>query len=84
MDIALTEQNGDSKHLPKKMIQNPGVNILPFSNFHHHLCGSRTPGLYQVKKTCGLSLVVEWIRMCLPMQETWVKSLVWEDPTCYR
>ena len=27
------------------------------------------------------SLVIQWLRICLPMQETWVWSLVWEDPT---
>ena len=26
------------------------------------------------------SLVVQWIRICLPMQGTQVRSLVWEDP----
>ena len=30
------------------------------------------------------SLVVQWLRICLSVQETWVQSLVWEDPTCYR
>ena len=30
------------------------------------------------------SLVVQWIRIHLPMQETWVQSLVWEDPICHR
>ena len=28
------------------------------------------------------SLVVQWLRICLPMQETQVQALVWEDPTC--
>ena len=28
------------------------------------------------------SLVVQWIRICLPMQGTWVWSLAWEDFTC--
>ena len=28
------------------------------------------------------SLVVQWLRICLPMQGTQVQSLVWEDPTC--
>ena len=27
-------------------------------------------------------LVVQWLRICLPMQGTQVRSLVWEDPTC--
>ena len=30
----------------------------------------------------GASLVVQWLRICLPMQETWVRALVQEDPTC--
>ena len=27
----------------------------------------------------GTSLVVQWLRICLPMQRTWVQFLVWED-----
>ena len=30
------------------------------------------------------SLVVQWLRVCLPMQGLWVLSLVWEDSTCCR
>ena len=30
----------------------------------------------------GASLVAQWLRVCLPMQETRVQALVWEDPTC--
>ena len=26
--------------------------------------------------------MVQWLRICLPMQGTWVRALVWEDPTC--
>ena len=28
------------------------------------------------------SLVAQWLRICLPMQKTQVRALVWEDPTC--
>ena len=28
------------------------------------------------------SLVAQWLRICLPMQGTRVRALVWEDPTC--
>ena len=31
----------------------------------------------------GASLVVQWLRICLPMQGTRVQALVWEDPTCH-
>ena len=37
------------------------------------------------KKIGSLSrtfLVARWLRICLPMQETWVRSLVREDYTC--
>ncbi|KAJ8780568.1 hypothetical protein J1605_011483 [Eschrichtius robustus] len=30
------------------------------------------------------SLVVQWLRIRLPMQGTRVRALVWEDPTCRR
>ena len=29
------------------------------------------------------SLVVQWLRIRLPMQGTWVRALVREDPTCH-
>lgn len=35
-------------------------------------------------KDKGTSLVVQWMRSCLPMKGTWVLSLVWGDPTCHR
>ena len=28
--------------------------------------------------------MVQWLGIRLPMQGTWVRSLVWEDPTCCR
>ena len=31
----------------------------------------------------GPSLVIQWMRICLPVQGTWVRSLVQEDSTCY-
>ena len=39
----------------------------------------------QIKSTMrGTSLVAQWLRIHLPMQETLVQSLVQEDPTCRR
>ena len=35
-----------------------------------------------LKTCCRASLVAQWLRICLPMQGTWVRALVWEDPTC--
>ena len=34
------------------------------------------------KQTHRTSVVVQWLRTGLRMQETLVQSLVWEDPTC--
>ena len=42
------------------------------------------PGSSVVKTPCSqTSLVAQWMRLCLPMQETQVRSLVWEDPICH-
>ena len=32
----------------------------------------------------GAFLGAQWWGVHLPMQETWVWSLIWEDPTCHR
>ena len=43
----------------------------------HHL------GMRLIKIKAGrASLVAQWLRICLPMQGTRVRALVWEDPTC--
>ena len=36
-----------------------------------------------LKIILGASLVVQWLRICLPMQGTRVPAPVWEDPTCH-
>ena len=40
--------------------------------------------LPQLKLYLGTSLVAQCLRICLPMQGTWVRALVWEDTTCCR
>ena len=35
-----------------------------------------------LKRKEGASLVARWLGVCLPMQGTRVRALVWEDPTC--
>ena len=38
-----------------------------------------------VKTPCfWASLVAQWLRICLPIQGTRVRALVWEDPTYHR
>ena len=51
----------------------------------HHRC-QRRAGVGRPKqvviKNSRASLVAQWLRVCLPMQGTRVRALVWEDPTC--
>ena len=35
-----------------------------------------------LRVSLGASLVAQWLKICLPMQGTWVQALVREDPTC--
>ena len=37
-------------------------------------------GFDEVQALLVASLVVQWLRICLPMQEMWVRSLGLEDP----
>ena len=37
-----------------------------------------------IKKQEPRASVAQWLRIRLPMQGTWVRALVWEDPTCHR
>ena len=34
-------------------------------------------------KILGAYQVAQWLRVCLPIQGTWVRALVWKDPTCH-
>ncbi|KAJ8792000.1 hypothetical protein J1605_020202 [Eschrichtius robustus] len=36
---------------------------------------------YKINK--GTSLVAQWLRIRMPLQGTWVRALVREDPTCH-
>ena len=36
----------------------------------------------EIKKYLEGFLVAQWLGVCLPMQGTRVRALVWEDPTC--
>ena len=36
----------------------------------------------QSREYLGTSQVVQWLRIRLPVQGTWVQTLVWEDSTC--
>ena len=52
------------------------ISRCPILNLCEVLC-------FLVKKIKGwASLVAQWLRICLLMQGTRVRALVWEDPTC--
>ena len=49
-------------------------------------CTSCTAQVSPATKNCpsGTFPVAQWLRIHLPVQGTWVQSLVQEDPTCHR
>ena len=59
-----------------------------FSNSSKHitvLISSPAPPIFAEVlkiKLFRASLVAQWLRICLPMQATRVRALVWGDPTC--
>ena len=59
----------------------------PLSHFpllHHVVPGVMASTQHPLKSTLGASLVVQWLRICLLMQGTRVRTPVWENPTCHR
>ena len=49
-----------------------------------HISWLVKPHFSHLKMCVGwTSLVEQWIRVCPPMQWTWVQSLAWEDSTCH-
>ena len=55
--------------------------MLRIKQAEHPLWMLGTRGVTQ-KSILGASLVVQWLRIRLPMQGTRVRALVREDPTC--
>ena len=61
------------------------VNKWGFFFFLIHEIALDQPLTFWLKPECkGTSLVAQWLRIHLPMQGTWVRVLVQEDPTCCR
>ena len=60
------------------------IPILPFTTVKLFLTGHLAfPHRHDFKIVLlWASLVVQWLRICLPMQGTQVQALVWEDSTC--
>ena len=79
-------------------LNGPWIQILwgPFSYFPSFISPSLSPSLppflpsflsfffLSLKNSFNrASLVAQWLRVHLPMQGTWVRALVREDPTCH-
>ena len=58
----------------------PGLYSLPNTSRRQHACYYLF--LQDKKLRSRTSLVFQWLRIQLPVQGTWVQSLVREDPTC--
>ena len=62
---------------------NFGIKRLPINSKALKRSLNFSPIVVLTKSTdAGTSLVVQWLRIRLLMQGTWVWSLAWEDPTC--
>ena len=60
----------------------PRLNQEEIENMNRPITSNEIETVIQNLPTA--SLVVERLRISLPMQETRVRALVWEDPTCHR
>ncbi|KAJ8797796.1 hypothetical protein J1605_016998 [Eschrichtius robustus] len=78
---------GDCEHStwsPVPLVSPANLSLLrghPKGKCNHGLCLLSLLSLLK-NYILGASLVVQWLRICLPMQGTRVRALVWEDPTC--
>ena len=70
------------------------IYLIYFENIFSHLSSfslplyaPQRPSVWEVEeltKLISASLVVQWLRIRLPMQGMWVQSLVQEDSSCHK
>ena len=58
------------------------VFLVPYLPLYSQLCLTQAPTLDPTKNRLRISPAVRWIGICLPLQRTRVRSLVWEDSPC--
>ena len=59
----------------------PRLNLEEMKNINRPITSTEVQTVIKNFPTRA-SLVAQWLRICLPMQGTWVRALVCEDPTC--
>ena len=59
-------------------------NLPPFNSSQSAGTHAQATPILNLKAAWGTSPVAQWLRICLPMQGTRVRALVWEDPTYHR
>ena len=69
-------------HVPCK-ISYPPIQIgWNSQNYKIQVTGQGSAFIFFIKNIFWTSLVVQWLRICLPMQRTWVQYLARDDSTC--
>ena len=75
-----------TKHSTRKAKQTECIffktETVPYNKQQRQEAPKRNSKASQIKQEMRISLVVQWLRIYLPMQGTRVWSLVWEDSTC--
>ena len=69
-------------------ILNSPVSLLSTTEYNSNSASpirlwGRLNKMKHIKGSDRASLVAQWLRICLLMQGTRVRALVWEDPTCH-
>ena len=71
-----------SRHLPTHLPHHHHSSAAPVQ-CHPRKWYESFPFTMLKNAQCRASLVAQWLRICLRMQGTRVRALVWEDPTCH-
>ena len=79
MDIRITIVEEERNGRGTLVLNCLDLEVTHFISTHSALDRPNQRALIEKK---GASLVVQWLRICLPMQGTRVRALVWEDLTC--
>ena len=74
----------DENRIPKRYLASRWVGPSAWSIWFKDLeVQGTSSGLNGLEEQLRASLVAQWLRICLLMQGTRVRALVWEDPTCH-